>query len=147
MAIIEPGLPARKLLGDPVRLRQIAPTWSAMRLLTSEGRVVLRVSSRRQSRLAAVHFSVRDTGIGMNAAAVATLFTVHPGRWPTTGVLVAPGGRSICEGLVEAMGGQIGVSSESARAPPSAFPAAADCCCSRTRPVATESLAAMPGCW
>ena len=145
VAIIEPGLPPQ-LLGDPVRLRQIALNLVSNAIkFTSEGQVVLRVSSRQvEPDWLQLHFSVRDTGIGMNAAAVATLFTPFTQadssttrRFGGTGL-----GLSICKRLVEAMGGQIDVSSEvgtgttfsiSLRLPIAAAAAPG--------PVATESLA------
>ena len=104
------------LFRSPVRLRQIALNLVSNAIkFTSEGQVVLRVSSSQvEPDWLQLHFSVRDTGIGMDAAAVATLFTPFTQadssttrRFGGTGL-----GLSICKRLVEAMGGQIDVSSE-----------------------------------
>ncbi|MBE9608203.1 hybrid sensor histidine kinase/response regulator [Chitinilyticum piscinae] len=114
-ALIEPGLPPR-LIGDPGRLRQIVLNLLSNAVkFTSAGQVVLRVKSR-QSDPAQVQlqFSISDTGIGMDEATLAGLFAPFTQadssttrRFGGTGL-----GLSICKRLCEAMGGQIGVSSE-----------------------------------
>jgi PAS domain S-box-containing protein len=104
------------LRGDPGRLRQILTNLTGNALkFTREGEVRVAVSLENQSNhYALLRFSVRDTGIGIPADKVGTLFQkfmqvdasstrVHGG----TGL-----GLAISKQLAEMMGGAVGVESE-----------------------------------
>ena len=76
---------ARRVIGDPGRLRRSSSTWSATPSSSpSEGEVVLSVrppiGGDAADGLVDLHFAVRDTGIGIPAEKrVPTLRAVHPG--------------------------------------------------------------------
>ncbi len=109
-----PDLP-RSLVGDPMRLRQILLNLGSNAVkFTSRGEVVLgaRPGARDATGLT-VHFSVRDTGIGMRAEETAKLFepfeqadSSTTRRFGGTGL-----GLAISKELVGMMGGTIGVES------------------------------------
>ena len=117
---IDPGVPAG-LYGDPVRLKQILLNLmnNAVKF-TDQGEVVLTVSSMISSAsnkpgdTAILHFSVRDTGIGIPADRMNRLFKSFSQvdasttrRYGGTGL-----GLVITKRLVELMGGEIKVESE-----------------------------------
>ncbi|MBK8335713.1 MAG: response regulator [Sterolibacteriaceae bacterium] len=108
-ADIIPGIP-RYIEGDPTRLRQILINLliNAVKF-TERGSVELRVAAE-DSR---IHFSVRDSGIGMDKSALANLFKSFTQadesvtrRFGGTGL-----GLVIAHDLIEAMGGSIDVES------------------------------------
>jgi PAS domain S-box-containing protein len=113
--IVDPCLP-QKLLGDPGRIRQILLNLlnNAIKF-TTEGEVVARISMiSRDAHQCSVRFMVKDSGIGMSAAAKEKLFkpftqadSSTTRRFGGTGL-----GLSISKRLVESMHGQIGVASE-----------------------------------
>lgn len=113
--IVEPRLP-QKLVGDPGRIRQILLNLlnNAIKF-TAEGDVVARiVMVSRDEHHCTVRFIVKDSGIGMSAAAKEKLFkpftqadSSTTRRFGGTGL-----GLSISKRLVESMHGQIGVDSE-----------------------------------
>ncbi|HEY6009784.1 MAG TPA: ATP-binding protein, partial [Geobacteraceae bacterium] len=114
---IDPAIPPN-LLGDPEHLRQIlANLVSNAVKFTHEGEILLSVVQERQkgnsavasSQRALLHFSVRDTGIGIaeeRQAAIFDSFTQADGsttrKYGGTGL-----GTTIAKGLVELMGGTI----------------------------------------
>jgi signal transduction histidine kinase/CheY-like chemotaxis protein len=112
---VEPEITGR-VMGDPQRLRQCLVNLVSNAIkFTKHGEIVIEVrrkSSRRGEP--AIYFEVRDTGIGIAQQTLGTLFqpfvqadsstTRHFGG---TGL-----GLSIVRRLVELMGGEIGVSSE-----------------------------------
>jgi hypothetical protein len=108
---LAPGLPAL-VLGDPVRLRQVLSNFLSNAIkFTEAGGVTLTVASKPGHRL---RFGVKDTGIGIDPADREQLFspfTQADGtitrRFGGTGL-----GLAICRGLVELMGGDIGVESQ-----------------------------------
>jgi len=112
---ISPNLPDR-LIGDPVRLRQVVVNviGNAMKF-TKKGEVVLTVELEKQSGDdIELHFSVRDTGIGIPAEKLNEIFqpfTQADGsitrQFGGTGL-----GLSIATRLVQKMGGRIWVESE-----------------------------------
>jgi two-component system sensor histidine kinase/response regulator len=114
VVIVAPDLPAR-VFGDPQRVRQclINLVGNALKF-TREGEVVIEVCLTRAGEDTALLFEVRDTGIGIAAESLPTLFepfvqadsstTRHYGG---TGL-----GLSIVRRLVEMMGGSTGVNSE-----------------------------------
>ena len=115
MTFVDPFIP-RRLVGDAMRLRQVLVnlTGNAVKF-TSEGGVVLSADlAAIDSSRAAVRFSVHDSGIGIDPAAVPALFDPFrqadgstTRRYGGTGL-----GLSICKQLVELMGGTIEVDSE-----------------------------------
>ena len=103
--------------GDPFRLRQVlANLLSNSVKFTSNGEIVLRIERlpSRDPGVAAVRIAVRDTGVGIPAAARERIFDHFAQadgsttrRFGGTGL-----GLAICRRLVERMGGTIGVTSE-----------------------------------
>ncbi|MCE1203488.1 MAG: ATP-binding protein [Holophagaceae bacterium] len=99
------------VLGDPGRLRQVLTNFISNAIkFTESGRVSVAVSCVEGPLL---RFSVRDTGIGLEPGDASRLFnpfTQADGtitrRYGGTGL-----GLAICRGLVELMGGRIGVES------------------------------------
>jgi two-component system, sensor histidine kinase and response regulator len=112
---VEPQLSGR-VLGDPQRLRQCLVNLVSNAIkFTKAGEIVIEVRSEHAANGDSLtYFEVRDTGIGIAAKTLDTLFqpfvqadsstTRHFGG---TGL-----GLSIVRRLVELMGGEIGVSSE-----------------------------------
>ena len=111
---LDPGLPAQ-LRGDPGRLRQILInlTGNAIKF-TSSGEVSIHVHSdiRADDRVG-LRFEIRDTGIGIAADKIDTLFkTFTQVDASTTRKYGGTGlGLSISKRLVELMGGHIGIDS------------------------------------
>jgi len=107
---VRPNVP-ETLVGDPSRLRQVIVnlTGNAIKF-TERGEVTLRVESEAEEAVAArLHFSVTDTGIGIESEKQATIFdafTQADGstarRYGGTGL-----GLTISRRLVEMMGGRI----------------------------------------
>jgi CheY-like chemotaxis protein len=115
----DPQLPAA-VVGDPTRLRQVLLNLLGNAIkFTDRGTVTLRVSrvASPQADAPAIQFTVRDTGIGMDAASVGRLFTPFTQadssmsrRFGGTGL-----GLAISQKLVEAMNGKISARSEPGR--------------------------------
>ena len=109
IAEIAPDLPPR-LMGDPTRLRQVLInlTVNAVKF-TEKGTVKLRVAPDNDR----LFFSIRDTGIGMDKAALGRLF--HPFGQADESITRKYGGTGlgliISRELVQAMGGDIEVDS------------------------------------
>ncbi|HEY1975257.1 MAG TPA: response regulator [Candidatus Baltobacteraceae bacterium] len=112
MTYVDPAIPSR-LLGDPVRLRQILVNLAGNAIkFTQEGGVVLSADLiSREGSTARVRLAVTDTGIGIDPETVPHLFTpftqadgATTRRFGGTGL-----GLTITKHLVEAMGGTIGV--------------------------------------
>jgi len=110
-----PGTP-QWLVGDPVRLRQIAMNLVGNAIkFTHRGHVLVEVECvSADSRSARIRVSVRDTGIGIPREKIGKLFEkfnqVHQmqaRQYGGTGL-----GLAICRNLVNLMGGGIGVESE-----------------------------------
>jgi signal transduction histidine kinase/DNA-binding response OmpR family regulator/HAMP domain-containing protein/HPt (histidine-containing phosphotransfer) domain-containing protein len=111
-----PQVPAA-IFGDVTRLRQIMVNLLSNAVkFTDEGEVVLSVDSRDEisSSLAELHFSVRDTGIGIPPDRMDRLFQsftqIDPSmtrRYGGTGL-----GLAISQRLVDMMGGQMWAESE-----------------------------------
>ncbi|HXA50493.1 MAG TPA: PAS domain S-box protein [Candidatus Acidoferrum sp.] len=115
ICIVEPEVP-RQVFGDPVRLRQVVLnlTGNAVKFTTA-GHIALLVSGgpREDGTRAMIGFSVVDTGIGIPAAALSTLFTpftqadsTTTRRFGGTGL-----GLAISRRIVNHMGGEMGVNS------------------------------------
>ncbi len=109
-ATFDPRLPAR-LMGDPTRLRQVLFNLLGNAIkFTDRGHVSLMATcDTLDATTATLSFTVADTGIGMDAAAVARLFSAFSQadssmsrRFGGTGL-----GLAISQKLVETMGGKI----------------------------------------
>gem|GEM_PF-850339 len=108
-------VPAR-LIGDPVRLRQILLNLLSNSVkFTHQGEVILRVESLgAEGDNSTLRFAVSDTGIGIEPAVLDRLFQPFTQadasttrRFGGTGL-----GLTICKRLVELMGGRIGIESQ-----------------------------------
>ncbi len=113
MAWVDHDLP-QYLRGDGNRMRQVLVNLlnNAVKF-TDRGEVVVRVGSRWQGGHPVVRFDVRDTGVGVEPAALDGLFEAFaqaktPAATGRTGTGL---GLSISRQLVKLMGGQIGASS------------------------------------
>jgi two-component system sensor histidine kinase/response regulator len=115
IADVQPGVP-EVLIGDPVRLRQVLFNLLGNAVkFTEEGEVVLRVDAEKKTEGSVrVHFSVKDTGIGIpegRQQAIFEAFTQADSsmsrRYGGTGL-----GLTITSRLIKIMGGQIWVESE-----------------------------------
>jgi two-component system, sensor histidine kinase and response regulator len=111
---ISPDTPAR-WLGDPLRLNQVLVNLVGNAIkFTDQGEVVVQVSLRgRDEGQGRLHFSVRDTGIGMTVEQQQRLFqafsqadTSMTRRFGGSGL-----GLVICQRLIRMMGGEIQVRS------------------------------------
>ena len=114
IATLAPGLPAY-VVGDSVRLKQVLLNLAGNAVkFTAHGRVEIAVAAvTADERTAQLRFSVRDTGIGMDADTQAKLFQVFSQgdssmtrRFGGTGL-----GLAISQKLVRHMGGEIAVRS------------------------------------
>ncbi len=111
---IDPLVPAI-VLGDPVRLRQILFNLVGNAIkFTEKGEVAVEVVPVANAVAGTLRFSVRDSGIGLDADAIGRLFqpfsqadTSTTRRFGGTGL-----GLSISTRLVELMGGRLSVDSE-----------------------------------
>ncbi|MFH1862611.1 MAG: response regulator, partial [bacterium] len=113
---IDPDLPT-SLRGDPARLRQILLNLLGNALkFTESGEIILRVRLQEHSeQRATAVFEVSDTGIGIPPESQEIVFeTFRQADGSTTRRYGGTGlGLSICKKLVEMMGGEIWVQSES----------------------------------
>jgi signal transduction histidine kinase len=111
---LPPDLPTH-VIGDAVRLKQVLLNLAGNAIkFTERGRVEIAVRIiRREAAVATLRFSVRDTGIGMYAAAQAKLFQIFSqGDSATTRRFGGTGlGLAISQKLVNRMGGHIAVQS------------------------------------
>ncbi len=114
----DPALPLR-LEGDPLRLGQVLTNLCTNAVkFTEVGEVVVRADLEAQDANAVtVHFTVRDTGIGMSAAQKQVLFQPFAqGDASTTRRFGGTGlGLSICRHLVALMDGKVWVDSAPGR--------------------------------
>jgi PAS domain S-box-containing protein len=118
-SLIEPELPDH-LLGDPTRIRQILLNFLSNAIkFTASGEVMVSVravpTTDAGTDRAWLRFSVSDTGIGLSKSEQSGLFlpfmqsdSSTTRKYGGTGL-----GLSICKRLAEAMGGRIGVDSQS----------------------------------
>ena len=103
------------VVGDPTRLRQIIVNFIGNAIkFTERGEVVLQIEAKRKpDRLVSLHFSVRDTGIGIAEDKLAHIFEAFAQadsstsrKYGGTGL-----GLTISSRFVEMMGGKIWVES------------------------------------
>ena len=117
-SLIEPDIPAC-VQGDPVRIRQVLTNLVGNALkFTSRGQVVVHLSSLEETDTEALlQFAVEDTGIGIPADKLETIFNPFSQvDGSTTRKFGGTGlGLAICRQLVEMMGGQMGVESSLGR--------------------------------
>ncbi len=115
---LDPKLPAR-LIGDPLRLRQILMNYGNNALkFTERGELGLDVRVDMEAGDEVwIYFGVSDTGIGLEPAQQERLFESFSQadnsitrRYGGSGL-----GLAICKRLAEAMGGEVGVSSEAGK--------------------------------
>jgi two-component system sensor histidine kinase/response regulator len=111
---VDPSLPKR-LRGDPLRLGQVLTNLVGNAVkFTERGEIVVTIEpTQGPDGSSWVRFSVRDTGIGLDAEQISRLFRPFTQasrdttrRYGGTGL-----GLAICKRLVEMMGGTIGVES------------------------------------
>lgn len=112
---ISPSVP-RQIRGDPLRLGQILTNLVGNAVkFTESGEVVISIDTiQKDDGNSYLHFSVRDTGIGLTPEQIAGLFRPFSQansdtyrKYGGTGL-----GLAICKQLVQLMGGQIWVESE-----------------------------------
>ena len=115
---VSPLLP-KTVRGDPTRLRQVMLNLTSNAIkFTERGGVVLRVTpDGERNGVLSVRFTVTDSGIGIPPERVDRLFKSFSQvdasttrRYGGTGL-----GLAICRSIVNLMGGEIGVTSESGR--------------------------------
>jgi CheY-like chemotaxis protein len=110
---LSPGL-ATALIGDPLRLKQIlASLLGNAAKFTHSGEILLTVQSHGSGKTCRIDFTVSDTGIGIPAERLATIFDDFTQadasltrKYGGTGL-----GLGISRRLVEAMGGNLAVTS------------------------------------
>jgi two-component system sensor histidine kinase/response regulator len=112
---IAPDVP-RTLVGDSLRLGQVLINFASNAIkFTERGEIVVAARVQERSGDAVVlHFSVRDTGIGLTPEQAGRLFqSFQQADSSTTRKFGGTGlGLAISRKLAELMGGQVGVSSE-----------------------------------
>lgn len=105
--------------GDPARIRQVLLNLIGNSIkFTVQGHIELMIDiQKNEEKKNWMHFKVSDTGIGMDKETLGRIFKPFvQGDSSTTKAFGGTGlGLSICKKLVEAMGGDIGVSSELGR--------------------------------
>ncbi len=112
--IIDKSAP-ETIIGDPTRLRQILGNLLSNAVkFTDEGEVILSASSQKNNGAQEIHFSVRDTGIGISEDHLKMLFQPFNQMEPSTSRLYGGTGLglAISKKLVELMGGRIWAESE-----------------------------------
>ncbi len=106
----------RSLVGDPLRLGQVAINLVSNAIkFTDRGSVTICIEERdRNDTITRLRFTVRDTGIGLTPAQIKTLFEPFTQVDPSASRLQGGTGLglTICQKLVELMGGSIEVQSE-----------------------------------
>ncbi|MEN8190752.1 MAG: ATP-binding protein [Thermodesulfobacteriota bacterium] len=111
----QPQLP-QFLIGDPLRLRQVLVNLVSNSIkFTHQGEIIIQATLESQSeRKAEIKFSIMDTGIGIADDILSTLFdpfcqadTSTTRKYGGTGL-----GLTICQQLIDLMGGKIEVDSE-----------------------------------
>jgi signal transduction histidine kinase/ligand-binding sensor domain-containing protein/CheY-like chemotaxis protein len=116
LIVCPPPRVERTLLGDPLRVRQILMNLVGNAVkFTAQGEVVVKADIESiQGENATVRLSVKDTGIGMDAAAMSKIFEpFSQADETTTRKFGGTGlGLAICRELADVMGGRITVESQ-----------------------------------
>ena len=116
LVVCPPERAERTLLGDPLRIRQVLMNLVGNAVkFTRQGEVFVKAEIESiEAERALVNLSVRDTGIGMDAAAVSRVFEPFvQGDESTTRNFGGTGlGLAICRELAEVMGGRLAVESQ-----------------------------------
>jgi PAS domain S-box-containing protein len=111
---ISPDVP-KAFIGDPLRLGQVLINYANNAVkFTEQGEICLQIRLQQlDTDRALLHFSVRDTGIGLTEAQISKLFqSFQQADNSTTRKYGGTGlGLSICKQLVSLMGGEVGVES------------------------------------
>lgn len=111
---ISPDVP-KAFIGDPLRLGQVLINYANNAVkFTEKGEICLQIRLQQlDSDRALLHFSVRDTGIGLAESQISKLFqSFQQADNSTTRKYGGTGlGLSICKQLVSLMGGEVGVES------------------------------------
>lgn len=109
---VDPGIPSR-VLGDQHRLRQILSNLIGNAIKFTESGTIT-VAVRREADGNRIRFEVRDTGIGMEPKVLQSIFAAFTQADETTARRFGGTGLglAISLALVEAMGGQLQVTSE-----------------------------------
>ena len=136
---IDPDVPAQ-IMGDRLRLRQILMNLVSNAVkFTHQGEIAVHVQKERTlaNGNAAIRFTVRDTGIGIEPAQADKLFRAFSQldasttrKYGGTGL-----GLAICKKLVEVMGGTIGVTSQLGRGSRFSFTIEAEACLEPQAPI------------
>ena len=145
-AYVAPDVPSR-ILGDPVRLGQVLSNLVNNALkFTETGGVLIRVEMTRDAE-PALRISVTDTGIGIAEDKLASIFDPFTQaeqsttrRYGGTGI-----GLSICRRLVDAMGGELSVTSKPGGGSTFAFAFRAEPLASSEVPSGSQGPTAAPG--
>src|SRR5216117_1340106 len=136
----------RAVRGDPTRLRQVLMNLIGNAIkFTEQGEIVISVNAAATDGTAKVTFGVRDTGIGIAAEHVASVFkeftqadSTMTRRYGGTGL-----GLAISQRLVRLMGGELTVKSEVGRGSEFSFSLALPV--ETASPTRTTALAALGG--
>ena len=111
---IEPDIP-QYLISDESRIRQVLNNLLSNAIkFTHHGSVIIEVSRRQEYEQELIHFSVTDTGIGVEKAQQSSLFEkfLQIDRGKGQAEIEGTGlGLAICKSLVELMNGTIGMHS------------------------------------
>ena len=102
------------LIGDPLRIRQILMNLIGNAVkFTAQGEIVVKADVQRDAAGCAVHFSVTDTGIGMDAATIERIFEPFTQADESTSRRYGGSGLglAICRELAALLGGTIAVES------------------------------------
>ncbi|HXN10770.1 MAG TPA: ATP-binding protein, partial [Steroidobacteraceae bacterium] len=114
LIVCPPASDGGALLGDPLRIRQILMNLIGNAVkFTAHGEIVVKADVQCDAAAGTVHFSVSDTGIGMDAATIARIFEPFTQADESTSRRYGGSGLglAICRELTVLLGGTITVES------------------------------------